>query len=216
MYPRTALSRTSSAWAHGLRNELGRVHLSSMTNRRSTPVAQVHEVNALEIVLQRDLPCTPLAQTFLDCAATLPTDQVTKMLHRAEELRTFDLAPILPLLDERRGSPALREALRLHRAQADYSQSELERRFTVLIAGSPLPEPQRNVVVEDFWVDAYWPHARVVVELDGGTHRTVSQQESDTRRFAVLMAAGHRPVRFTWWQVTEDPRYVLRTLEQML
>ena len=167
MYPEAALSRTSSAWAHGLRNELGRVHLASRTQRRSTAVAVVHHVKDL------------------------------------------------PLLSEKRGSPALREALTLHRAAAEApTRSELERRFRELIRG--LPEPLWNVFVEGFWVDAYWPTQRVVVELDGGQHRTVSKQDSDTRRFAVLAAAGYIPLRFTWGQVTTDPAHVLRTVTAVL
>lgn len=213
MYDGAALSRTSAAWGHGLRRELGRVHLSALTRRRSTAVAQVHRTTATEIVVIRGLPCTTLAQTFLDCAAT--TD-IGAMLRRAEELRTFDLRPILPLLDAKRGSPALRAALELHRSQLDHSHSELERRFAQLIRGAHVAEPLWNVFVEGFWVDAFWPDRRVVVELDGGTHRTATQQDKDTRRNAVLTAGGYVPIRFTWAQVTRDRAHVLRTLDAVL
>lgn len=70
--------------------------------------------------------------------------------------------------------------------------------------------------VEGFWVDAYWSARRVLVELDGGQHRTVSRQDSDTRRFAVLASAGYIPLRFTWAQVTTDRAHVLRTLRAVL
>ena len=216
-YPRTALNRTSSAWAHGLRKELGRVHLASLTQRRSTSVALVHHVKELEIVEQRGLPCTPLARTLLDVAATEPEQTLVAMLHRAEELRTFNLRPILPLLYAKRGSPALRDALALHRAAAEApTRSELERRFRALLQDAAIQEPVWNVFVEGFWVDAFWPTRRVVVELDGGQHRTVSRQDSDTRRFAVLAAAGYIPLRFTWAQVTTDRAHVLRTLTAVL
>jgi very-short-patch-repair endonuclease len=217
MYPGTALNRTSGAWAHGLRKELGRVHLASLTRRRSTEVATVHHVKELEVVDQRGLPCTTLARTFLDVAATEPEQVLVAMLHRAEELRTFDLRSILPLLDERRGSPALRTALALHRAAAEApTRSELERRFRSLVLDARLPEPLWNLFVESFWVDAFWAAQRVVVELDGGQHRTVSKQDSDTRRNAVLTAAGYIPLRFTWAQVTTDRAHVLRTLRAVL
>ena len=191
------------------------MHLASLTRRRSTDVALVHHVKELEIVEQRGLPCTTLEQTFLDCAATLSTQELVAMVRRAEELQTFDLRPILPLLSEKRGSPALRDALALHRAAAEApTRSELERRFRELIRG--LPEPVWNVFVLDFWVDAFWPALRVVMELDGGQHRTVSKQDSDTRRFAILAAAGYIPLRFTWGQVTRDPAHVWRTLNAVL
>ena len=79
-----------------------------------------------------------------------------------------------------------------------------------------LPEPAWNVFVLDFWVDAFWPDQRVVVELDGAQHNTVSAQDKDTRRFATLAAAGYIPLRFTWGQVTTDPAHVLRTLGAVL
>lgn len=213
MYEGAALSRTSAAWRHGVWKDLGRVHLSSMTRRRSTEVAELHRATSTEINVIRGLPCTTLAQTFLDCAATTG---ITAMLRRAEEMRTFDLRPILPLLDGRRGSPALRAALHLHRSQLDYNHSELERRFGTLVLGAQVPEPLWSIFVEGFWVDAYWPDQRVVVELDGGTHRTRTQQDKDTRRNAVLTAKGYVPIRFTWAQVTTDPAHVLRTLEAVL
>ena len=216
MYPGTALSRTAAAWAHGLRWDLGRIHLSSMTRRRSTVAAEVHHVGDLPIQVVRGLPCTTLPRTFLDVAATQPADVVDKMLHRAEELRTFDLRPILPLLDDRRGSPALRRALALHRANQAYTRSELERRFRTLVLEAGLPEPHWNVFVEGFWADAFWPRSRVVVELDGGHHRTASKQDSDTRRNAVLTAARYIPLRYTWAQVTTDRAHVLRTLRAVL
>lgn len=218
MCPRSALSHRSAAWAHGLRQELGGpVQLSSSTHRRSPAGVRVHWVRRLEAVTQRGLPSTTLARTFLDCAATETEQALGAMLRRAEELRIFDLRAILPLLDGRRGSPALREALAVHTAAAEApTRSELERRFRELIQRAKLPEPQYNVFVLGFWVDAFWPHARVVVELDGATHRTVSQQDKDTRRDAVLAAAGHVPLRFTWAQVTRDRAHVLRTLEAVL
>lgn len=216
-YPRTGLSFVAAAWAHGLRPELPRtVHLSSLTRRREVPGVRIHRVRVLELVKRRGLPCTTLAQTLLDCAATLPADQLTKLIHRAEELRTFDLRPILPLLEARHGAPELRRALELHRAQADFTHSELERRFRALIAASPLPRPQEQRLIGPYYVDAVYIEQRIAIELDGGTHLTPSRHDADTRRDADLITWGWRPVRFTWRQVTQDPRHVVRTIAALL
>ena len=67
-----------------------------------------------------------------------------------------------------------------------------------------------------YYVDAVHLDQRIDIELDGETHRTPSRHEADTRRNTQFTLWGWRPVRFTWWQVTEDPGYVLATLAAML
>ena len=104
----------------------------------------------------------------------------------------------------------------MHRAQAGYSRSELERRFKALIRAAGLAEPHYEMTIGPYYVDAVYLDERIAIELDGGTHLTASRYEADTRRNAQLTLWGYRPVRFTWWQVTEDPDYVIQTLTAML
>jgi very-short-patch-repair endonuclease len=55
------------------------------------------------------------------------------------------------------------------------------------------------------------------VETDGAaTHLTPTAFEEDRRRDAALQIAGYRVVRFTWAQVTDDPRGVAATLRALL
>jgi very-short-patch-repair endonuclease len=64
--------------------------------------------------------------------------------------------------------------------------------------------------------DFLWADQRLVVETDGWeTHGTRRQFERDRRRDQRLQAAGWRVVRFTWWQVTDEPAGVVATLRAL-
>jgi very-short-patch-repair endonuclease len=58
---------------------------------------------------------------------------------------------------------------------------------------------------ETFEIDAPWRPERLAVELDiRQFHLTPLAFERDRRRDRKLSAAGWRPVRITWRQMTED------------
>lgn len=216
-YPGTALSFRSSAWGHGLRFALGApIHLSSMTNRRDRPGVRVHEAAQVELEIARGLPCTPLPQTLLDCATVCTPEELANLIDRAEELEIFDLRPILPLLDGRKGSAALRAALTLHRAQTGGTRSELERRFKALLKARGLPPAAHGRNIGPFWIDAVYEQHRIAIELDGGTHLTRRSRQRDIRRDAWLQRHGWRAVRFSWFDVVHDPAYVIETLSGLL
>lgn len=70
--------------------------------------------------------------------------------------------------------------------------------------------------VDPYEVDFLWREHRLAVETDGWeTHRTRSAFEQDRRRDADLRARGYVVVRFTYWQVTNDPQHVAGVLVQL-
>ncbi len=159
------------------------------------------------------LPVATPARVLLDVAATS-----APLLPRAlREARVRGLAGA----DERRTvlDRGPRPGARLLRAElaGPFTRSELERRFVALVAAAGLPAPRLNVPLLGFEVDAHWPAARVVVELDGGTgHGIRRSHDDDRRRDAVLAAAGIRVLRFTWWDVTSDGHRVVAALRAAL
>jgi very-short-patch-repair endonuclease len=73
------------------------------------------------------------------------------------------------------------------------------------------------VLVEGYEVDAYWPAARLIVELDSWEfHHDRSAFERDRERDAVLQAAGYRVIRITWRRLTEEPAAVAALLRSLL
>jgi very-short-patch-repair endonuclease len=86
------------------------------------------------------------------------------------------------------------------------TRSELEERFLRLIRQAGIPDPEMNVHIEGFQVDAVWREQRVIVELDGDRfHRHPGIRRRDRRRDAVLLLAGWRVLRYGWDDVTNAP-----------
>jgi len=57
---------------------------------------------------------------------------------------------------------------------------------------------------------------RVVVEWDGGTHRTAEQQDEDCRRDAILATLGYRTLRFSYRLVMDEWHIVIAAVRAAL
>jgi very-short-patch-repair endonuclease len=97
----------------------------------------------------------------------------------------------------------------------------LEQRFLRLCRRSDLPPPEVNVWMTvagaEMQVDFLWRKHRVVVEVDGfATHRTRHGFQRDRRRDRLLSLAGWQVIRFTWDDVTKEPRHVMEVVRELL
>jgi uncharacterized protein DUF559 len=93
------------------------------------------------------------------------------------------------------------------------TDSELERRFLLLVRDAGLAPPEAGPHVNGFKVDFYWPDLGLVIETDGlRYHRTPAQQAGDRVRDQVHAAAGLTSLRFTRAQVRFEPSHVQATL----
>ncbi len=132
--------------------------------------------------------------------------RLERLLDRGEQLRLLDLRDLRRALAEhprRAGTPRLRRVL--EGFAPTVTRSELEERFLELCAEQGLPRPEMNAVVAGFEVDAYWPRAKLVAELDGyAFHRSPEAFERDRSRDVALTLAGFRVIRLTWRSVTAD------------
>jgi very-short-patch-repair endonuclease len=84
-----------------------------------------------------------------------------------------------------------------------------------------LPEPVRQVDVGGSdWigrVDFSYPHARLLIELDGRRyHSTALDLESDRLRDNRLMAEGWRVMRVTWAQLEDAPERAVALIRRAL
>ncbi|HEX2467802.1 MAG TPA: DUF559 domain-containing protein [Solirubrobacterales bacterium] len=116
---------------------------------------------------------------------------------------------------------ALRQAeyLRLprHELESDHTRSELERGFLNLCRRHRLPSPEVNASLGGYVVDFLWREPRLIVVVDGwDSHHTRSAFEADRARDAHLATLGFRVLRFTWRQLTEQPREVAATVRVLL
>jgi Protein of unknown function (DUF559)/Transcriptional regulator, AbiEi antitoxin len=171
----------------------------------------------------RGVPCTSVARTLLDLAAILPARDLEKACDRAEQLRIFNgraIDELLARVPGTRGTRCLRAVLSELNPQGPLTSTEIERLMLALCKAHPLPQPVVNGWIQLDGIglspDFLWPAAKLIVETDGGTHRTRKAFEADRRRDQLLAEAGYTTLRFTWRQLTREPERVARTITAVL
>lgn len=151
------------------------------------------------------IPVTTAARTLLDLAAVLPATRLARAVNEAEVLRLSDVVSLPELLlrhPRRRGSAALKA---LTTATPAVLRSELEHAFLAFAERFDLPRPVVNGTRSGYELDALWPDARVVVELDGRAfHATRQAFERDRAQDRRLVVEGWRVIRITWRQLHAD------------
>ena len=72
-----------------------------------------------------------------------------------------------------------------------------------------VPLPHFNMVVHGVIVDAYWPAAKLVVELDGrDNHSSAAQLRRDKRTDLRLRGEGLTVHRYDWTLLHDQPRQI--------
>ncbi|MFL5862038.1 MAG: hypothetical protein ACJ780_14880 [Solirubrobacteraceae bacterium] len=109
--------------------------------------------------------------------------ELDRLIAQAARKRLLDLEALEAALQRHQRRPGLvrlKAALAAYRPRPD-RKSELERAFDVwLIAHPEIPEPLRNVHLDGWELDCFWPRQRVVLELDGRDYHTaVKEMERD-------------------------------------
>lgn len=221
--PDSALSHRSAGSADDLLVETSdEVDVTTLGRRgKRRPGVRIHrprELASSDLTIVAGLPCTALPRTLLDLAADLNDRRISALLERLQQAGRYDHGGLESVLARAGGHRGARRLLRcLPRREAPVTRSELERRFLDLCRDHDLPEPATNVVVEGYEVDAYWPDARLVVELDGYIyHRTRRAREADAERDVALKAGGFDLVRFTWTMVTDKRVHTAERLGTLL
>jgi very-short-patch-repair endonuclease len=164
------------------------------------------------------LPVTSVARTIVDLADVMNDRQLERVVRRAEILRVFDLKQIDQTLEHipgRRGRHRLKRVLAAYQPEPRLLRSKAERRLKELCEDHSLPQPQFNVQLHGYEVDVYWPHAALVVEVDGAaTHHTTAAFHNDRRRDRALAAHGIQVLRVTWpdlhHELADQLREILR------
>jgi predicted transcriptional regulator of viral defense system len=174
----------------------GDVQLIGPRSKRTSGVV-VHRTRSLprsDVTRNHGIPVTTPARTLIDIAKVVDARTLETALAEAQIRGLVRPEALLP-----RATGALASAL----GAAEPTRSRLERKFRRFIAQHDLPAPVINGFVEGFEVDAHWPEARLIVEVDGWRyHSTRRAFETDRERDAILQASGWRVVRVTERQLT--------------
>ena len=225
--PGAVVSHRSAAELWGLISGFtAPIHITASSGRRRRKGLQFHRPQCPddERTQVDGIPVTTVPRTILDCAPTMTERRLERLINEADVLRLYDHLSLPTLLDRyprRPGSRALWVALTKRNAGSTFTRSDLEELLIELADELGLRRPETNVVLEiggeTFEIDALWRAERVAVELDSREfHLTPLAFERDRRRDRKLSAAGWRPVRITWRQITEERHAVGRDLGAML
>jgi very-short-patch-repair endonuclease len=174
------------------------IHVTVLGEGKDRPGIRVHRSSTLstaDCTRLAGIPVTRVSRTLVDLRRTVPGQVFTAALRQAEFLG-------LPLGDQ---------------MTTDHTRSELESRFLSLVRRHRIPQPEVNVRLGGFIVDFAWRSQKLVVELDGWeAHRTRSAFESDRARDTRLRVLGFEVLRFTWRQMSEDPKRVAGAVRSLL
>lgn len=202
------LSHGSAAALHGLLPPRGRqaVEITVAESRRSRPSLRVHRsrVLAYAATVRDGIPCTTVARTLVDVAATgneIAFERAWSSAASLRQLRPAEVERELGAAPRRAGSALVREALAKDFGYlAQRSRSGYERAALRLCRDFGLPRPHANRLVRigdrTFEADLLWPGPRLIVEVDGdGTHAHAVARRNDRDRDLVLQLAGWRTIR---------------------
>ncbi len=125
-------------------------------------------------------------------------DRLITVAARKRILNVDKMHAVVTRHGRRPGMAKLRNALRAYLPRPD-RKSGLERAFDELLAEHPeIPPPQRNVYIDGWEIDCYWPAQSLAVELDGRPyHVAVRDIERDRLKDAKLLKVGIRVLRIT-------------------
>ncbi len=206
----------AALWRVG-EEEPGLIEISQRAAARGRPGIRVHrrpEMRACERTERHGIPVTSLVRTLIDIARRSDDAGIERAVNAADRRGLIDPESLRKALAGYGGMPdvaRLRNVIDLHTFRL--TDSELERRFLLLVDSAGLSRPLTGRYLNGFKVDFYWPDLRLVVETDGlRYHRTPAQQARDRSRDQAHTAGGVTPLRFTHRQVRFEASYVREIL----
>jgi predicted transcriptional regulator of viral defense system len=223
--PGAMLSHYSAAWLWGLWNgSPAPFEVTAFVPRRhrSPNGVKRHRARNLDEEdrgLVDGIPVTSVARTLLDLAWKLRSDQLRRVLARAEDLKLLDLDAIDDVIERNRGhhgAKRLRYALAIYERPI-WTRSEFERRFVEHLVAAGLPRPATGWNEVGHEIDVYWPDLRFGIELDSfATHGNREAFETDRERDLDFALAGIKTIRVSERQFHRDPAAIVAGVETLL
>ena len=223
--PGAVLSHQSAAVLWEVRRRRrGPIHVTAPCGRqglRRRKGIWIHrcKLTAADVTRRDGFPVTTLARTLFDLAEVAPFDQLKGAAEEAERLKLLRLRELEQVCERGRGRRALRPVRRLidELGPPDEGRSPLEIRFPAFVREHRLPPPAQNVHVLDHEVDALWPAAKLIVELDSWEyHGHRAAFERDRARDPKLMIAGYRTLRVTHRRLDREANQLAAEIRQLL
>ena len=206
-------TRASPIHVTAPRGNQGRVRMPGIRLHRG-------RIHSNEETTSRDgIPVTSVARTLFDLAEVVDFHTLTRSFEEADRLHLLRLRELAKVIARGRGRHALRPIGKIlaELKAPGTTNSPLEDRFAAFCRAQRLPAPATNVLLLGHEVDAYWPSARLAVELDSVEfHMHRAAFERDRARDAALQAAGDRTVRITDRRLRQESGRVADELRHLL
>nr|MDQ2897331.1 endonuclease domain-containing protein [Actinomycetota bacterium] len=219
--PASFLSHRTAAAVWGLREVNPR---QIDVTRRSTNGLQrngltIHRTGqGDDTAIRNGLRVSTVPRLLLELASRERPAELDRLITEGIRKQVLDVTEMEDALHRHARSPglgALTQALRAYRPTPKRA-SNLEVAFDALIADTDVPPPLRNVIVEGWELDCYWPHVRLAVELDGRPyHVAVRDLEKDRYKDGKLLLLGIRVLRITDRRLELEPAAVLRDVRAL-
>jgi very-short-patch-repair endonuclease len=223
--PGAVLSHHSAAVLWGLRRRRkGPIHVTAGCGRQGVRRREgiwIHrcKLRPEETTIRDGIPVTTLARTLFDFAERAPYEELKKMAEEADRLKLLRLRKLEEVCERGRGRRALRPMRRLlaELGAPLEGRSPLEIRFAEFLREHRLPAPAQNVQVLDHEVDALWPAAKLVAELDSWEyHGHRAAFERDRARDPQLLLAGYRTIRVTHRRLDSEAAQLAVEIRRLL
>ncbi len=162
---------------------------------------------------------TTVARTLFDFAEIAPFASLQGAAEEADRLNLLRLRELEKVCERGRGRRALRPARRLieELRPPDEGRSPLEIRLPAFVRVHRLPKPVQNVHVLGHEVDALWPGAKLIAELDSWEHHGHRAAfERDRARDPKLLIAGYRTIRITHRRLDREATQLADEIRQLL
>jgi very-short-patch-repair endonuclease len=192
---RQGVARRNGIWIHR-----GRLHLEDRDERAGIPV-------------------TSVARTLFDLAEVVDFQRLEYAWEEADRLKLLRLGEVGRVCERGYGRRALKP-IRSFLAEArtvTQTRSPLEDRFQRFCRFYELPPHSTNVEVLGKEVDALWPAAKLIVELDSWefhSHRAAFQR--DRVRDIRLLVAGYRTARVTHDRLDKEATNLVGEIRELL
>jgi hypothetical protein len=223
--PGALLSHRTAAALWGFqRTRRGPVHVTAPCGRQGVRRREGLWVHRSKLApedrtTREGLPVTTVARTLFDFAEIAPFEWLKGAAEEADRLKLLRLAELEQVCECSRGRRALRPVRQLLEdlRPPDEGHSPLEIRFPAFIREHQLPEPIQNPHVLGHEVDALWPDAKLVVELDSWEyHGHRAAFERDRARDPKLLIAGYRTIRVTHRRLDREAAQLAAEIRQLL
>lgn len=223
--PGVLLSHRTAAVLWGIqRHQRGPVHVTAPCGRQGVGRREgiwIHRCKlAPEDRTTRDgFSVTTVARTLFDFAEIAPFEALKGAAEEADRLKLLRLVELEQVCERGRGRRALRPVRHLlgELRPPDEGRPPLEIRFSTFIREYKLPEPIQNAQVLDHEVDALWPAAKLIVELDSWEyHSHRAAFERDRARDPKLLIAGYRTIRVTHRRLDREAAQLAAEIRQLL